>query len=108
MEAELGVAGGADLGWRHNPQHQRTSRVAWAFDTNGVTVIAPLHVLGDEVEDFNLLASCKSIIMANSSWSWWASYLCPHQDKKIIAPKQYYADGVERTKYPTDEGWVII
>src|SRR3990167_11282979 len=26
---------------------------------------------GDEVEDFNLLASCKDIIMANSSWSWW-------------------------------------
>lgn len=63
---------------------------------------------GDEVEDFNLLASCKSIIMANSSWSWWAAYLCPHQNKKIIAPKQYYTDGVERTKYPKGENWIII
>ena len=53
---------------------------------------------GDEVNDFNLLASCKSIIMANSSWSWWASYLNPNEGKRIIAPKQWFRDGIQRTK----------
>lgn len=53
---------------------------------------------GNELEDFNLLASCKNIITANSSWSWWAAYLNPNEGKRVIAPKQWYADGVERTK----------
>lgn len=61
---------------------------------------------GDEIEDFNLLASCKSQIIANSSFSWWAAWLNPNPSKEIIAPKQWYSDGVERTKIP--ESWKRI
>lgn len=53
---------------------------------------------GDEVEDFNILSSCKDIIMANSSWSWWCSFLNPNPAKKIIAPKRWFSDGIERIK----------
>ena len=61
---------------------------------------------GDEVEDFNLLASCKDIIMANSSFSWWAAYLNPNEGKRVIAPKNWYSDGLERTKCPPT--WRLI
>jgi len=62
---------------------------------------------GNEVDDFNLLASCRDIIMANSSFSWWASFLNPNEGKRIIAPKQWYADGNQtRTKLP--ESWEVI
>lgn len=60
----------------------------------------------DEVEDFNLLASCEHLIIANSSWSWWTAYLCPNEAKRIIAPKEWYSDGIERTKIP--ESWTRI
>lgn len=50
---------------------------------------------GNELEDMNLLASCKGIIMANSSFSWWSAYL---SNAKVIAPKAWYTDKVERTK----------
>lgn len=60
-----------------------------------------------EVEDLNAMASCKGLIGANSSFSLWAGFLNPNEDKKIVMPSQYYADGVERTKYP-NEGWIII
>lgn len=49
----------------------------------------------DEVKDLNLMASCKGIIMANSSFSWWGAYL---SNAKVIAPKEWYSDKVERTK----------
>lgn len=41
----------------------------------------------DEVTDMNLMASCKALIIANSSFSWWAAYL---SDGLIIAPKEWY------------------
>lgn len=62
----------------------------------------------NEVDDLNAMASCKGMIGANSSFSIWAGFLNPNEDKKIIMPKQYYADGIERTKYPEGEGWIII
>lgn len=55
------------------------------------------------VEDLNLLASCKGIIMANSSFSWWAAYL---SKAKVIAPKEWHPDGVERTVCPKE--WIQI
>lgn len=61
---------------------------------------------GNEVEDFNLLASCKSLIIANSSWSWWAAYLCPTESKRIIVPLKWFADGVQRVGIP--ETWERI
>jgi len=57
----------------------------------------------DEVKDLNIMASCKGVIMANSSYSWWGAYL---SNGKVVAPKQYYTDGVERTKYPSN--WITI
>lgn len=55
-----------------------------------------------ELEDFNMLASCKSQIIANSSFSWWAAYLCPNYGHKVIAPKAWYSDFIERTTIPPE------
>lgn len=48
-----------------------------------------------DVEDLNLIAGCNGVIMANSSFSWWGAYL---SRGKVIAPKDWYRDGIERTK----------
>jgi hypothetical protein len=41
----------------------------------------------DDVEEFLLLANCKNLIIANSTYSLWAAYLLETSNKIIIAPK---------------------
>ena len=40
-----------------------------------------------DVQDLNIMASCKGIIMANSSFSWWGAFLGP-EDKVVVCPRQ--------------------
>ena len=56
-----------------------------------------------EWEDLNLMASCKHHIGANSSFSWWASYL---GNGMSVFPKAWYTDGAERTECPIE--WIRI
>ena len=63
-------------------------------------------VQGDEIEDMNKMASCKGIIMANSSYSFWCAYLS--NADKIVAPsvEHWYSDGKERTVCP--HNWIRL
>lgn len=61
-----------------------TDRFEWFF----------AGVLKDsEIEDFNAMAGCKAHIMANSSFSWWASYV---GGGKTIAPLEWFTDKINR------------
>lgn len=62
-----------------------------------------LHEHTTEVEDLNAMASCKGIIMANSSFSWWAAFL-GDPNKKVIAPREdrWFVDGKKRTDIPVE------
>lgn len=51
----------------------------------------------DETDDLNLMAGCKHIIMANSSFSWWAAYLNPHKPT-VITPKRWFVDKIQRVE----------
>lgn len=56
-------------------------------------------------EALNFMASCTNHVIANSSFSWWGAYLSPHGGK-VIAPKKWYTDEVERTKIP--DSWTRV
>lgn len=67
-----------------------------------------IRELQTDIEDMNEMASCKGMILANSTFSIWSAFININEDKKIVAPKQYYYDGVERTSYPEGEGWIVL
>lgn len=62
---------------------------------------------GTELEDMNMMASCKGHIIANSSFSWWGAWLSPYT-QLVVAPHKdkWYTDGEERTVCPNY--WVRI
>lgn len=43
----------------------------------------------DGIDDFFLLTQCKNQILTNSTYSWWAAYLRPQDDGKVIFPSNW-------------------
>jgi hypothetical protein len=44
----------------------------------------------EDYEDLYIMSFCGNNIMANSSFSWWASWLNSNPNKKVIAPKNWF------------------
>ena len=55
-------------------------------DSSSVTYM-PMN--GNELEDFWLMQQYQNFIIANSSFSWWTSWLSNHETKIVIAPKNW-------------------
>jgi len=63
-----------------------------------------------DYEDLAIMAKrCEHNIMANSSFSWWGSYLNDNCDKKIIAPARWFGPKLQHnTKDLIPKEWILI
>lgn len=59
--------------------------MSWAKNV-GTMVALPEGKADNDYAEFALMSRCKHHILANSSFSWWASYLNPNPEKTIFAP----------------------
>ncbi|CCN35030.1 putative WblA protein [Vibrio nigripulchritudo SO65] len=61
----------------------------------------------DEFDDMFLMSKCKTNIIANSTFSWWAAWLNNNSGKIVYCPKKWRNDTTEVHK-GLPEGWNII
>jgi hypothetical protein len=65
----------------------------------------------DGVQTLNLMSRCKNHIIANSTFSWWGSWLGQHPGKVIFAPQNWYGLQVsfrKNTNYQFCENWTML
>lgn len=58
------------------------------------------------IEDFYLITQCRHVVMANSTFSWWAAYLNVHTDGIKIIPTPWYAKNQYNAMDLYVPGWI--
>ena len=62
----------------------------------------------NEVEDMYSLSQCDSVIMSNSSFSWWGTWLGKKKEK-IISPDQWFGPRIQKDYEDRfNKKWIII
>ena len=60
-------------------------------------------------EDLWLMSLCKHIIMSNSSFSWWGSWLGTNEDRRTVSPRNWFgSNGPIDTSDVYAKRWEII
>lgn len=70
-----------------------------------------IYLSAGYLEEFYTLTLCKSFIISNSSFGWWAAWLSRKPNKTVILPSPWFAlpyNNEEMTRDLFPEGWKII
>jgi hypothetical protein len=86
--------------------------IAWAKDNLSMDLpcqYVDLNRGAESYNDMHLMSVCRHHIIANSSFSWWAAWLNPDQEKIVVAPKKWFADEKKlNIKDLFPQGWVTL
>ena len=60
----------------------------------------PVHI------SLAVMAQCKHFIIGNTTFGWWAQYLCTNPEKIVMAPSRWYGTPVPCDIY--QDNWTLI
>jgi hypothetical protein len=61
-----------------------------------------------DYEDLRAMSHCRHHIIANSSFSWWAAWLCRHDAKVVVAPLRWFGITERSTRDLYPDGWLRV
>lgn len=61
----------------------------------------------NDAQDLKLMSQCSDNIISNSSFSWWGAWLNKNPDKRVVCPKNWFADNTNDTDIKPME-WMQI
>ncbi len=64
-----------------------------------------------DIQSLCLMSRCKNHIIANSTFSWWSSWLCDNPSKMILAPQVWYGFRLsirKNTDYQYCSNWELL
>ncbi|MDX5593037.1 alpha-1,2-fucosyltransferase [Pseudovibrio sp. SPO723] len=88
-----------------------TDDPCWAkdfFKTSGNLRVLEPQPDGKDHEDLMLMSRCQHHIIANSSFSWWAAFLNPSKEKRVIAPKQWFKAANQGADHLMLPSWILL
>lgn len=80
--------------------------IEWVKENFGESsnfVFVTMHTKNPDIDELMLMKNCKHIITANSTFSWWASWLNQHEDSIHICPAKRYGNS-----QMIPESWIKI
>lgn len=82
--------------------------ISWVKENIQIDDYSCYYESGDDPvwETMRLMSSCKHFVISNSTFHWWAQYLCTNPNKVVIAPSRWYNDKFVSSLY--QKNWTLI
>jgi len=78
------------------------------LDVGLPTTVVDVNGPDDAHQDLWLMAACKSFVIANSSLSWWAAWLCKFKNKSVVAPLNWFQADARKSVDLIPVDWIRI
>ncbi|MGN6545822.1 MAG: alpha-1,2-fucosyltransferase [Aureliella sp.] len=59
-------------------------------------------------EDLSLMSAAESIVIANSTFSWWGAWLGQRAERHVVAPRRWFHPGTLDDRHLACAGWHLV